>query len=253
MNDLKINLFDVKQNRNLIFLCVIIFSSLSLRIFFIPDDVPIKLDAINYFDFAFELSKNGKFPSGILDTNDGWPIFLSPFFTLVGLEDFMNLVYTQRIVSIVLSSLTIIPVYFLCRKFTIHTFSLIGTSIFAFHPRVIENSISGISESLFILLVALTILFTILKNEKFIFLAFIFSSFASVVRYEGLLLFIPLTIIFFIKFRRNKKTYFKYPILLGIIFLILLPIADLRSEDSNKGKDGFPKSCIPWYHNCSYF
>lgn len=236
MNDLKINLLKKKYNRNLIFLCIIIFSSLSLRIFFIPNDVPIKLDGIDYFDFAFELSKHGKFPTGILGTNDGWSIFLSPFFTLVGLEDFMNLIYTQRIVSIVLSSLTIIPVYFLCRQFTIPTFSLIGTSIFAFHPSVIENSILGITESLFILLITLAILFTILKNEKFIFLAFIFSSFASVVRYEGLLFFIPLTIIFFIKFRKKKKIYFKYPILLGIIFLILFPIANLRSEDG--GDDG---------------
>jgi len=237
MNDLKINLLKKNYNRNLIILSIVIFSSLSLRLFLIPIDVPIKLDGIDYFSFAFEFSKNGIYPNGILHTNDGWSIFLSPFFSIVGSSDFMNLIYTQRIVSIILSTMTIIPVYYLCKKFTSSSFSLVGTSIFAFHPRLIENSILGITESLFIFLVTLTLFFIFSKNDKLLFFGFITASFSSIVRYEGLMIFIPLSIFFFIKYRNNKKHYLRYILFIGIALLILLPIANLRSQDYEM--DGF--------------
>jgi hypothetical protein len=84
-----------------------------LRLILIPIDIPIYFDAIDYFSFAFELSKNNEYSNGILYTNDAWSIFLSPFFYFIGSSDFMNLIYTPRIICIVLSTLTIIPIYFL--------------------------------------------------------------------------------------------------------------------------------------------
>ena len=236
MNKALENIVKNSNKKNWFFLSLILLSSLSVRFFLIPIDVPIKLDGIDYFYFAAELSKNGVFPNGILHTNDGWSIFLSPFFSLIGLNDFMNLIYLQRILSIIISTITIIPVYYLCRKYTNSNFSLIGVSIFAFHPRLIENSILGISEPLFIFLITLTILFTVLKNEKFIFIAAIFASFSSIVRYEGLLLFIPITIIFFLKHRKQKKNYLHYFVIIITTSLILLPVGYLRSQDN--GVDG---------------
>ena len=230
---------DISENsykKNWFYLSLILFSSLCVRFFLIPIDVPIKLDGIDYFSFAVELSKNGIFPAGILHTNDGWSIFLSPFFSIIGLNDFMNLIYTQRILSIVISTITIIPIYYLCKKYTNSHFSLIGVSLFAFHPRLIENSILGITESLFIFLITLTILFAVSKNEKFIFLASVFASFSSVVRYEGLLLFIPISIIFFLKYRKQKKNYLQFFLIMIISLLILLPVGNLRSQDN--GVDG---------------
>ena len=230
------NMAENFYKKNWFFLSLILFSSLCIRFFLIPVEVPIKLDGIDYFSFAVELSKNRVFPYGILPTNDGWSLFLSPFFSLIGLDNFMNLIYTQRILSVVISTITVIPVYYLCRKYTNSHFSLIGVSIFAFHPRLIENSILGITEPLFIFLITLTIIFTVSKNEKFIFVASIFASFTSIVRYEGLLLFIPISIIFFLKYRKQKKNYLKFFIIILIALLVLIPVGNLRSQDN--GVDG---------------
>lgn len=60
----------------------------------------------------------------------------------------MNL---QRIVSVILSGITVIPVYFICKNFFNNYYSLIGATIFAIEPRIIINSTLGISEPLYIL------------------------------------------------------------------------------------------------------
>ena len=51
--------------------------------------------------FAFEVSKSQKFPTGILQTNDGWSLFLSPIFSMIGHTDFMSLIQAQRIKQVV--------------------------------------------------------------------------------------------------------------------------------------------------------
>ena len=48
---------------------------------------------------------------------------------------------------------------------------------------------------------------------------------------------IPFSIIFFIKFQSEKKIIIKYIIVIGIVVLILLPIALIRIETTNN--DGF--------------
>lgn len=250
MNKFKSNKLVFKNEKN-IFLLSIILSSLIIKIIFIPTDFPVKLDAIDYFSFGIELSKTWTFPIGILNTNDGWSIFLSPIFSIIGYSDFMNLIYSQRLTSVILSSLTIIPIYLLCRQFTSSNFSLIGVSIFAFHPMIIENSILGISESLYIFLISVTLYSIFSKNNKLLYSSFFLTSFLSIVRYEGLILFIPLTIVFFLRFTNSKKNFLKFPILIGISLLIILSIGNLRSSDN--GIDGFQSHLFSGlsFLNCS--
>ena len=104
------------QNKIFLFLGIIIIISIFTWVFFLPFDTPFKTDAIDYFTFAVEISKTNQFPTGILKTSDGWPLLLSPIFSIIGTTDIMTLVNAQRITSIIISSLTIIPVYFLCKK-----------------------------------------------------------------------------------------------------------------------------------------
>ena len=58
----------------------------------------------------------------------------------------------QRYVTIIISVATIIPVFILCRKFCGNELSLLGALLFVFQPRIIENSLSGLTDPLFILL-----------------------------------------------------------------------------------------------------
>jgi 4-amino-4-deoxy-L-arabinose transferase-like glycosyltransferase len=146
----------------------------------------------------------------------------------------MNL---QRFLSISISTLTIIPMYFLARRFFDKRYSLIGASLFVFEPRLIQNSLLGITEPLYIILTT-TALFLFLSDRiKVIYLSFAFAAFCAMIRYEGIFLFILLSIVFFIRFRNEKRNLPKYVIALGIFVLLLLPMAYVRTQ--TMGYDGF--------------
>ena len=151
----------------------------------------------------------------------------------------MNL---QRILSVVISSFTIFPMYFLCKKFFDNPFPIIGALIFAFEPHLILNSTLGITEPLFILLTTLAIV-SIIDSRKYMnFLSFAFAACSVLVRSEGIILFLPLTILFFINCRNNKKQILYYPILCLIFVIILIPIASHNIEIT--GNDGFVSRVI---------
>ena len=217
----------------ILYLFILITISVSIRLYFLPFEIPFKTDAIDYFSFAFEISKTQKFPTGILGTNDGWPLFLSPIFSVIGQSDMMTLINAQRVTSIVISSLTIIPVFFLCKKFVSPNFALIGACLFVFSHRIMENSILGITESLFIFLTTFFLLFSLTKNSKVYVLSFVCLALSSIVRYESLLFLVPISIIFFLKFHKKKSDYLKFPLFILLFVLILIPIATIRMDNNN--------------------
>ncbi len=221
------------KNNSFLFLSLLIIIGLSIRLYYVPFEIPIKLDGIDYFTFAFEVSKSQKFPTGILQTNDGWSLFLSPIFSMIGHTDFMSLIQAQRITSVVISTLTAIPVYILVKKFARPKYALIGAGIFIFDPRLIENSILGLTESLLLLLISFMLVFALDKNKKSFLISFILLALASIVRYEALLLVIPLSIIFFLRFKNERFSYLKYSLFICIFILILIPIATLRIDSNN--------------------
>ena len=224
---------NTSQRKIILYLLILVTVSISVKLYFLPFETPFKTDAIDYFSFAFEISKTQQFPTGILKTNDGWSLFLSPIFSIIGHSDMMNLINAQRITGIIISSLTIIPVYLLCKRFVSSNYSIIGASLFAFSHRLMENSILGLTESLFIFLATFFLYFSLSKNSKIIVFSFIFLALSSIVRYESLLFLIPLSIIFFIKFRKEKFFYLRFSLFILLFILILLPIATIRMDSNN--------------------
>ena len=103
----------------------------------------------------------------------------------------------QRVISISLSLLTVIPIYFLCNKFFEKKYSILGAMIFAFEPRIIQNSLLGITEPLFILLVTISLVFFFSEQKIINYISFALVALATIVRVEGLFLFVPLFILFF--------------------------------------------------------
>ena len=224
---------NTSQRKIILYLLILVTVSISVKLYFLPFETPFKTDAIDYFSFAFEISKTQQFPTGILKTNDGWSLFLSPIFSIIGHSDMMNLINAQRITGIIISSLTIIPVYLLCKRFVSSNYSIIGASLFAFSHRLMENSILGLTESLFIFLATFFLYFSLSKNSKIIVFSFIFLALSSIVRYESLLFLIPLSIIFFIKFRKEKFFHLRFSLFILLFILILLPIATIRMDSNN--------------------
>ncbi len=77
------------------FVCV---TGLIIRLYFFPNDIPIRADAIDYFSYTIALARGDIFPDGYLINKFGWPIFLSPFFAIFNNLDIIQLMNIQRIV-----------------------------------------------------------------------------------------------------------------------------------------------------------
>jgi hypothetical protein len=213
-------------------LLTIFLIGLGLRFFYFPEELPLIADGMDNFTYATAINFYGNLPNEWAPANIGWSIFLSFWFGLVNLDSSLDYMQFQRILSIALSCLTIIPIYYLCRNFFSNKISLIGAALFAFEPRIILNSILGITEPLFILLGISSLVIFLRYSKKGILLAFVLASFTTIVRSEGIFLFITISILFFLKFKLSKEIFKTYLPALIIFLLILAPISMYKTEVS---------------------
>ena len=72
------------------------------------------------------MSVTGEFPTISKDIptggiyripNNGWPTFLSIFMTVFDFENYLDYMKLERAIRVSISVITIIPWYFLCRRF----------------------------------------------------------------------------------------------------------------------------------------
>ena len=234
------NLIEVKSpifSRNsLICLGIIGLAGFLIRFFYFPDGIPLTFDAGGIFWYANDLSISGTFPDNVKMPNNGWPTFLSIFFYFFNSDNFLHYNDLQRYVTIIISVITIIPVFILCRKFCGNGLSILGTVFFVFQPRIVENSLLGLSEPLFILLNLSCLILFLQNNWKLKYLSFAFLALACLVRYEGIVLILPLSFLFLFKNRRDKTIILKFLIVISIFLLVLLPMLFVRMD--TMGYDG---------------
>ena len=231
----KYNIIEKLSDRNpiTIIICLMI-SGLIIRFYFIPFNLPISLDAIDYFAYAVAMSREGIFPSGYILTNFGWSSFLSIVFSFFKESEMLELMNIQRILNTVISVLTIIPIYLLVKTFFRKEIALLGVTLFLFDPRIIQNSILGGTDSLFILFTVITILFIFYKKSSLIYLSFIFVALAAFVRYEGIILIIPLLASYVIKNRQQKIPNIKLLVGISLFLIIIIPINFINYEDTQQ-------------------
>ena len=213
-------IFDGK--RVIISFSVIFFVGLGLRFFYFPNELPLIADAMDNFTYATGINYYEHLPTEWSPANNGWPIFLSFWFSIINLENSLDYMQMQKTISVILSTLTIIPIYFLCRKFFDEKISLVGAALFAFEPRIMLNSLLGITEPLFILLGTSSLVIFLKYGRKAIFLSFVLASLCTIVRSEGIFLLLTLSILFFIKYRISKeivKTYLPSLIIFMLSFV----------------------------------
>jgi len=227
----------IKDNHIALILTSIIISIILVRIFFYPYDLPITHDGDNFYSYALDTAILNSLPTDYTLPNNGWPVFLSLFFGIFHFDSALEYMDLQRILSMGISVGTVIPVYFLCRKFFSPILSLIGCILFGFSPQIIQNSFLGVTEPLYIFLITISISLFLSKKPKLVYCSFWIIALASIVRYEGIVLLIPFSIMFFGKFENKKRYIPKYFFVILICILILLPIAYLRIETTDN--DGF--------------
>ena len=231
MNETQVKEKTKFSNRIVIILLIVIgIVSLLIRLYYFDPNIPLSLDSLVYFFYAYDTSLIGHLPQNYSILNNGWPLFLSNFFSLFEFDNGVSYMEIQRLLSVTLSVITIIPVYHLCRKFFSMPLSLVGASIFAFEPRIIQNSLFGITEPLYILLISLALVLFLSSNNKLTYVSFGITALATMVRAEGIMLFFIISIMFFAKFKRNRFVIPKYLPALFIFILILLPMSLYRIE-----------------------
>jgi len=208
----------------IIALCIIGIASFVIRIAIFPYGVPVTEDGLFYFRYATDVSILGHLPDTPI-SNNGWPLFLSFFFSVLRSDNFLDYMTMQRLLTVLLSTSTIIPVYLLAKKFVDSKYAILAALLFAFEPRTIQNSLLGISESLYILLITFGLVFFLSSRKSLVYLSFSISALAVQVRYEGIFLFFVLTIMFFVKNKKERKTIGRYLVALGIFLLTMLPLS----------------------------
>ena len=235
-NNIGIKKTKISLSKSLFFLLIIFAASIIIRLYYLPFDLPLVLDSQHYFWYASDMSILKTIPTEYNSHNNLWPSFLSLFFSLDSSNNILNYMNTQRILSTLISALTIFPIFFLCRKFFSNKYSLLGSLFFIFDPRLIMNSLQGVIEPIYFLIGILIILFSLSHSKNFYYISFGLAAIFSLLRYEGLLILVPLTVIYFWKFQINKKSIFTYSICILIFLLVLFPMIDARIQAT--GQDG---------------
>ena len=139
MNNLTSELFSRKK----IFVILVLIGIISLgfKIYLVDFSIPVFSDALEYTQHSIAQSQ-GQFLEHP-QRHSGWPLLQSPFMYMLDSDNFLDYSNTSKILSIVISSLTIIPLYLLSNRYLDPKFSLLVVGIFAFEPRLIQNSVLG--------------------------------------------------------------------------------------------------------------
>lgn len=220
----------------IIALSLIAVIGLALRLLFFKTELLIRQDAISYLWFANDLVFLKHFPEIPL-ANIGWPLLLSIFFSVFHFDNFSDYSTLQQTISMIVSVLTVFPMYFLCRRFFSRSFSLIGASLLILEPHLILNSLRGLIEPWYIFLLVSSFALFLSSNKKFQYAAFAIATFSMIVRAEGSIIFLVFSIMFLKQhYKEGKKILLKI-MFIGVIFLIIfVPISELKNQSS--GTDG---------------
>ena len=106
----------INQKQTIFIILLIAIAGLLVRLFFYPYNIPVSGDAIDYFPYSIALARGDIFPDGYLINKFGWSVFLSPFFAISGATEMIDFMNIQRMLSVIVSVATIIPLYYFIKN-----------------------------------------------------------------------------------------------------------------------------------------
>ena len=217
------------SKKNIIFFLIIIaVISLGLKLYTVDFTVLPNEDTFEYVLIAFA-HNNGDFTEHPRKTL-GWTIFVSPFFHLIDSNNFLDYVNITRVLGLAISIITIIPMYLLSRKFFDDKYSLCATALFAFEPHLNQLSWQGMTEPLYILVIILSMYFILNRNSNYSYLSFLAIGLLWWVRWQGVIMLLIVSIIFFKNFKKTPKLFVKYSVCLSISLIVVSPMLLDRYE-----------------------
>ena len=212
----------------ILFLIIIGTISLGLKLYTVDFTVLPNEVAFEYVLIAFA-HNNGDFTEHPRKTF-GWTIFVSPFFQLIDSNNFLDYVNITRGLGLAISIVTIVPMYILSRKFFDDKYSLCATGLFAFEPHLNYLAWQGLTEQLYILAIILSMYFILNRNSNYSYLSFLTIGLLWWVRWQGAIMLLVASIIFFKIFKKTPKLFVKYSICLSITLVIVSPMLLDRYE-----------------------
>ena len=228
-------------NNTWVILAVICTIGFLLRVIWIQHELPLTMDSSGYFWYAIDTSITGSFPNSECGwrctfPNTGWSSFVSVFFMIFSFDNYIDYMNLQKYLGVIMSVITIIPMYYLSKVFIEKKYAIIATILFAFNPRIIENSISGNPEPMYIFAIVL-MLYTFFQHGKnYPYITFGIIGIISTIRYEGVLLFIPISLLYFYRYKFSKKIILKYFIAITVFLLIIISWGMMKIDLT--GSDG---------------
>ena len=224
-----------------IILGIICTISFLLRVIWIQHELPLVGDSTGYFWYAIETSITGSFPNSECGwrctfPNTGWSSFLSIFFTIFSFDNYIDYMNLQKYLGVIMSVITIIPMYYLSKVFIEKKYAMIATLLFTFNPRIVENSILGIAEPMYIFAIVLMLYTFFQHGINYAYITFGIIAIISIIRYEGILLFVPISLLYFYRFKFSKKIILKYFIAITVFLLIIISWGMMKIDLT--GSDG---------------
>lgn len=197
-------------------LAIIFLSGFLLRLYFTPFDLPSRSqDAFYFILYALSFQDAGNIGGRHFMWSGLLALVFSPFH-FAAYEGYFTII---RLVSILISSLSGLVLYLIAKQIMSKKFALLSMAFFVIEPNIIENSIFGMSEPLFILLGLASVYFVIQKNPKFLLLSFVFAGLAFDTRPNGIVLVVIALLAIYLRFK-SKKQFAKLASLGVIIFLV---------------------------------
>ena len=110
------------------------------------------------------------------------------------------------------------------RRFFDHKYALVGASLLAFEPHLNYNAGLGFTEPLFIITILSSFYFVLSKNTKFIIPSLILAGIVFWIRPNGFIIFLIITIIYFITLRGQKHYFRNYALGLTLFLIVISPV-----------------------------
>lgn len=222
----------------IIWLSLISLASLIFKLYTVDFSLPVVQDDLSYTLHSISISHGNLAQNP--QRGSGWPIFSSIFLMFTNSDNLLDYSVIMRILSICISTITILPVYLLGRKFFNEKFSIMMACLFAFEPHLNYHAGFGLSEPLFHLLIVCAFYFILSTNTRHVFMSFLLVGITSWVRLNGFMFLIAFTLIYLINFRKSANYLRNYGMFILIFLLVISPMLIQRY-------DQFDNPFYVWY------
>ena len=218
------------MQRTWIIFCFILIATVSLGLKLYTVDFTV-LPSEDTFGYVLRgmAHNNGDFTEHPRKTL-GWSIFISPFFHTTDSNNFLDYLNIARVLGLMISLITIVPMYLLSRKFFDAKYSICAVGLFAFEPHLNHVSGLGMTEPLYILAIILSLYFILNKNSNYSYLSFLTIGLLWWIRWNGIVMLLIASIIFFTNFKRTPKLFLKYFACLAVCLIVVSPMLIERND-----------------------